>query len=79
MAGDAVDDPEGEDREPEGDCDRKSAGPRDGSRMHATPTGHVEIPKSFRKPTDKRRDRGRKKECNNSRADEENAGHSAER
>jgi hypothetical protein len=47
--------------------------------MHATPTGHVEIPKSFRKPTDKRRDRSRKKECDKSRADEENAGHSAER
>jgi hypothetical protein len=47
--------------------------------MHATATGHIEHPEPLREPTDEWCDRSRKKECDKSRADEEKAGHSAER
>ena len=79
MAGDAVDDPESEDRETERERDRETAGPRDRSRMHATAAGHVEHPEAVRKPAHERCDRRGKKERKNSGADEEEAGHSAER
>ena len=79
MAGDAVDDPEGEDRETEGQRDREAAGPWDRSRMHTTPARHVEHPEAFGEPSDEWCERGGKKECDKSGADEEEAGHSAER
>jgi len=79
MAGHAVDDPEREDRETERQRDREAARPRDRSRMRATPARHVEQAESLCKPADEWCDRGGKKECDKSRADEEEAGHSAER
>ena len=79
MTSHAVDDPEREDRHAERERDRETAGPRDRSRMHATAARHVEHPEPLREAADKRRDRGRKKEGDKSRADEEEAGHSAER
>ncbi len=47
--------------------------------MHTTPARQVEHPESLREPADERCDRGGKKECDKRRADEEEAGHSAER
>ena len=79
MASDAVDDPEREDRQPERNCDRETARPRYRARMHATTTGHVEHPEPLCEPADEWCDRGGKKECDKSGADEEEAGHSAER
>ena len=79
MPGDAVDHPEGEDRDAERESDREAAGSRDRSRMHATAARHVEHPEALREPADERCDRGGKKEREYSGADEEEAGHSAER
>jgi hypothetical protein len=79
MTGDAVDDPEGEDGETEGQRDREAAGPRYRSWMHATPARHVEHPKTFREPAHEWCDRSGKKERDKSGANEEEAGHSAER
>jgi hypothetical protein len=47
--------------------------------MHATPAWHVEHPEAFREPSDEWCDRSGKKERDKSGADEEKAGHSAER
>jgi hypothetical protein len=47
--------------------------------MHATAARHVEHPEPLCEAADKWCDRGGKKECDNSGADEEEAGHSAER
>jgi hypothetical protein len=47
--------------------------------MHATTTRHVEHPEPLCEPTDEWCDRGGKKECDKSGADEEKAGHSGER
>ena len=58
MAGDTVDDPEGEDREAERDRDRKAAGPRDRARMIAPAAWDVQHAEPFREPADKRCDRG---------------------
>ena len=79
MAGHAVDDPEREDRHAERERDRETAGPRYRSRMHAPATGHVEHPEPLGEKADERCYRGGKKERDKSRADEEKAGHSAER
>ena len=79
MAGEAVDDPEGEDRETERKRDRETAGARDRSRMHPTAARHVEQRKTLREPAHEWSDRSGQKECDDSGADEEEAGHSAER
>jgi hypothetical protein len=79
MTRDAVDDPEGEDRDAECERDRETARPRDRSRMHATAAGQVEHPKALREPANEWCYRGGKKERENGGADEEEAGHSAER
>jgi hypothetical protein len=79
MAGDTVDHPESEDRESERHSDREAAWPRDRTRMHATAARHVEQRKTLREPAHEWRDRSGKKECDDSGADEEEAGHSAER
>jgi len=79
MAGDAVDHPEGEDGESKRESDRETAGPRDRSRMHATSTRHVQQRKTLREPAHQWRDRSGKKECDDSGAHQEEAGHSAER
>ena len=79
MTGEAVDEPEGEDRESERERDGETAGARDRSRMHPTAARHVEQRKTLREPAHQWRDRSRKKECDDSGADEEEAGHSAER
>ena len=79
MAGKAVDQPESEDRASERESDRETAGARDRSRMHPTAAGHVEQRKTLREPAHQWCDRSGKKECDDSGADEEEAGHSAER
>ena len=79
MTGETVDQPEGEDRESEREGYRETAGARDRSWMHPTAARHVEQRKTLREPAHQWRDRSGKKECDDSRADEEEAGHSAER
>jgi len=79
MTGEAVDQPKGEDRESERERDRETTGPRDRSGVYATAARHVEQRKTLREPAHEWRDRSGKKECDNRRADEEEAGHSAER
>jgi hypothetical protein len=47
--------------------------------MHPTAARHVEQRKTLREPAHEWRDRSGKKECDDSGADEKEAGHSAER
>src|SRR5439155_25908018 len=62
MTGHAVDQPEREDRDAERQRDRETAGPRDGPRVDATASGHVEHPEPLREPAYERCDRCGKKE-----------------
>ena len=75
MPGDAVDRPERQDRETERDRDRETTEAWDGPRMVSTATRHVEQPETLGEAAHERRDGGRKKECDKSGADEEEAGH----
>src|SRR2546430_17450736 len=58
MSGQAVDEPEGEDRRAERDGDRETARPRDRARVDAPSPWHVEHAETSRKQTDERRRRG---------------------
>ena len=62
MSGQAVDEPEGEDRRAERDGDRETARPRDRARVDAPSPWHVEHAETSRKQTDERRRRSGQRE-----------------